>query len=158
MSPSSIKPPNSIPWPPLIYLIVILAAIGLKRFWPLGLGGFGLVRLVGCCLAALALAFDFWAMLTMFRHGTNILPHRAANHLVVDGPFAISRNPIYVGNTGVLIGLALGLDNVWLLILAPIAAKFVEILAIQREEAHLQALFGTVWTNYSARVPRWLWP
>ncbi|MDX1717154.1 MAG: methyltransferase, partial [Anderseniella sp.] len=43
-------------------------------------------------------------MWTMFSARTNILPHRAADRLVTHGPFALTRNPIYVGNTIAMLG------------------------------------------------------
>ncbi|MET3834997.1 protein-S-isoprenylcysteine O-methyltransferase Ste14 [Brevundimonas sp. UYEF29] len=60
---------------------------------------------VGGLLVALALGLDLWAMLEMRRRRANILPHRAATALVTTGPFAWSRNPIYLANGLLLLGL-----------------------------------------------------
>ena len=92
----------------------------------------------------------------MARARANILPHRAATALVTEGPFRLSRNPIYVGNTVVLAGLGLAVGNLWFLPAAAVAALLTQRLAIVREEAHLAALFGDEWTSYAARTRRWL--
>jgi len=102
------------------------------------------------------LGLDVWAMAALHRARTNILPHRAAGRLVTDGPYAFTRNPIYLGNTIVLLGLGLMLENPWLLAAAPVAAVATDHLAARREEAHLAAKFGAEFAAYAARVPRWL--
>ena len=55
--------------------------------------------------------FDLWAAITLFRERTTILLHRAADRLVTCGPFRMTRNPIYVGNTIAILGLALAFGN-----------------------------------------------
>ena len=109
----------------------------------------------GYLLLAVGIALDVWTMATMARAGTNILPHRAADRLVTSGPFAMMRNPIYVGNTIATFGLALALQNGWLLIATPIAAVTTHYLAVAREQAHLEEKFGEQWTEYATRVKAW---
>jgi protein-S-isoprenylcysteine O-methyltransferase Ste14 len=75
---------------------------------------------------------------------------------VTSGPFALSRNPIYLGNTLLITGAALLFASPWLLAAACVAAALVRVLAIRREEAHLAAQFGSVWTDYTQRTRRWL--
>jgi protein-S-isoprenylcysteine O-methyltransferase Ste14 len=94
-------------------------------------------------------------MVVMARRRANILPHRAATALVTDGPFAWSRNPIYLGNTLLLSGCGLAFGNAWLLVGAAVAAIAVTVLAIRREEAHLASRFGDAWMAYAARTRRW---
>jgi protein-S-isoprenylcysteine O-methyltransferase Ste14 len=91
----------------------------------------------------------------MSRQHANILPHRAATALVTSGPFALSRNPIYLGNTIAMAGAGLAFANPWFLPAALLAAVAVTRLAIRREEAHLAARFGAAWDAYSQRTARW---
>ena len=145
--------PNRIPWPPLIYAACVGAAVALGRLWPLDLGTD--LRPVGIALMLAGLGFDATAMVTMARLRANILPHRAATGLVTTGPFAWSRNPIYLGNTLMLAGAAPTFGAAWLLVMVPVAVVLVTMLAIRREERHLAALFGSDWTAYAARTSRW---
>ena len=69
--------------------------------------------------------------------------------------FRCYRNP-YLGNTLLLIGLGLGSGNAWFTATALAAAQGVTVLAIRREEKHLEERFGVAWTAYARRVPRWL--
>jgi protein-S-isoprenylcysteine O-methyltransferase Ste14 len=92
----------------------------------------------------------------MRRANTNILPHRSADHLVTWGPFAITRNPIYIGNNLLMLGIGLCFENFWFVLFGIAASLAVDRLAIRREERHLAELFGKEWTEYSSCVPRWL--
>lgn len=152
--------PNRIPWPPLILAITVAVGYLLHKMVPLSeLNGFfdtPHVRLIGNGLFYGGLALDAASMLTMFWARTNILPHRAAGKLVTTGPFAFTRNPIYVGNTLLMIGLALAWANSWLLALSLFAGLAVDRLAIRREERHLLAVFGGTYQHYMDSVPRWV--
>ncbi len=148
--------PNVLPWPPLIYAASAVAAYGLGRLLPLAFAPDPAARWGGAALAGAGLALDFWAMGVMWRARTNIFPHRGADALMISGPFRWTRNPIYLGNTVVMLGLSLGLDNLWFAALGLAAAVFVQHLAIRREEIHLAQRFGEAWRSYAARTPRWL--
>ena len=97
--------PNRVPWPPLFGAAALALAFFSERAYPLplhlGPGG----RWLGWALIAAGLGVDLWAMATMVRARVNILPHRAADGLVTSGPFAFTRNPIYLGNTVALAGI-----------------------------------------------------
>lgn len=149
--------PNRIPWPPLIYLATVAGAVALQLASPLAFPGWmkPVAALAGLALLTCGVLIDVTAIRALGRHGTTVMPHRSSAALVTTGPYAYSRNPIYLGNTIALAGLALVFDVPWFLILAPFAALWVQELAIKREEAHLAARFGAAWTEYAARVRRW---
>jgi protein-S-isoprenylcysteine O-methyltransferase Ste14 len=76
--------------------------------------------------------------------------------LVDTGPFALVRNPLYVGNILVWVGFALSARLVWL---APLAAVLLgaEYQAIVRwEEQLLASRLGASYRDYATQVPRWL--
>lgn len=155
-APMPVPPPNRIPWPPLIYVTAAVLAVLLNEAFPgpawfdraLGAG-------IGWGAMLLGLGLDLAAMLTMRSRRANILPHRSATALVTTGVFAWSRNPIYLGNTLLLAGAAMAFGNPWFLPAALLAAVAVTRLAIEREEAHLAALFGAGWDAYRRRTARW---
>ena len=150
--------PNRLPWPPVLYAIAALAGFACGRFVPIA-GGWWTepwAKAVGGLMMATGLGLDLATMVWMYRQRANILPHRAATALVTTGPFAVSRNPIYLGNTLLVAGAAPVLHNPWFLPAALIAAFAVTQLAIRREEAHLAVRFGSQWRDYANRTPRWL--
>ncbi len=154
-----LTPPSRFPWPPVLYLAAVAIAILLQWMWPLPWIGRPLSDIlfaIGWLLVLGALALDLGAMRTMAKAKTNILPHRAADHLVTNGPFAISRNPIYLGNTTLMVGIALIAGSLWFLALAAIAATATTFLAIKPEERHLMERFGKRYLDYRKKVRRWI--
>lgn len=151
--------PNRIPWPPVLFLAAVALALILhwQAAWPWPGGVARLVlAAIGLCLICAGLALDVTAFRQFRKHRTSILPTRAASVLIVGGPFSKSRNPIYLGNTQMIFGAGLLFGVGWLLPAALAAAIAVQKLAIEREEAHLEASFGASWRDYAARTPRWL--
>ena len=71
------------------------------------------------------------------------------------GPYAYTRNPLYLGSMGIAFGIAIAAGRLWLGIL--LAALFLAIYVptILSEEAFLRATFPS-FADYAARVPRLL--
>lgn len=160
MSQDRTARPNAIPWPPILYGGGALLAWLLHQGAPIPAWAVGAhwlpVQRLGEAMILAGIALDLWAMATMWRAKANILPHRAATALVTHGPFAFSRNPIYLGNTILLLGAGLAFGMAWFVPIALLAAALTAHFAIAREEAHLNARFGRDWRNYTLRVNRWL--
>ena len=148
--------PNHIPWPPLLYVTAAIVAVLTGMALPGGGSWLYLPRWFGWGVLFCGAMLDVSAMITMARARANILPHRAATTLVTSGPFRFTRNPIYVGNTIMMLGAAFAFANVWFLATGILAAVAVHQLAIKREEAHLAPKFGADWDAYASRTPRWL--
>jgi protein-S-isoprenylcysteine O-methyltransferase Ste14 len=89
------------------------------------------------------------------RHGTTHTMQAPAA-LVTDGPFARSRNPMYVAMALALVGVAVALGSVWALA-GPLAFWLVlDRSIVPWEEERLTATFGEAYAAYRARVRRWL--
>jgi protein-S-isoprenylcysteine O-methyltransferase Ste14 len=76
--------------------------------------------------------------------------------LIVSGPFAYVRNPLYIGNILLWTGFAISARLLWL---APIIVILLalEYHAIVRwEEGLLRQRMGDPYARYVAAVPRWL--
>jgi protein-S-isoprenylcysteine O-methyltransferase Ste14 len=139
----------------MLYLVAFALAYALGRLYPIRIPDYAVARYFGYLAVFVGATFDLWAAITLFRERTTILPHRAAGRLVTYGPLRMTRNPIYVGNTVVILGLAFAFGNAWLIVFGLLAALFVDRLAIRREEA-LSNRFGNAWIDYAERTPRWL--
>lgn len=151
--------PNTIPWPPIIYLIATAVGVMAQRIAPVPWveGSFaGALQILGAALAIAAIALDITTFGTFRKHKTTVMPNKAATNLITSGPFAWSRNPIYVGNTVLVFAAGLYFGSAWLVVLAFVAAWVTQKLAIEREEQHLRAKFGAAWESYAKRVRRWL--
>lgn len=149
--------PNVIPWPPILFFGCLFAAIFLSRVIPFGfLTTSGLVALAGWLLVVAALLLMGWAFMTFANSGTTILPHKTSTALISTGPFGFSRNPIYLSEIMLLVGLGLTENPLWYCLAAYVFKQLVTRLAVEREEAHLKARFGADWEAYAGRVRRWL--
>ncbi|MCA0016273.1 isoprenylcysteine carboxylmethyltransferase family protein [Mesorhizobium sp. B292B1B] len=151
--------PGLIPWPPLIYIAAIGISIALGLLFPLPwigdllgdlLYAAGWVALFGVA------ALWFTAIRTMTRAKTTLNPNAVPDHLVTSGPFGVSRNPMYLANTLLLIGVAFISGIVWFLPFAFIAAFVTQKVAVEKEEKMLAAKFGKKYRDYAKRVRRWI--
>ena len=151
--------PNRIPWPPLVCLAGIVAALFLGIFYPAPWFGAPLADILfafGCLLVFAVVAIDVSAMRTLYRAKTTAMPHKGSTHLVTGGPYSFTRNPIYLGYTLLLVGSGLILGNVWFLAAALVVALAIGRLAIRPEERHLEARFGKRYRDYAKKVRRWI--
>jgi protein-S-isoprenylcysteine O-methyltransferase Ste14 len=157
MSTPTTSRPSTIPWPPLLLAAVVLGGWVAGLLYPIRWPGLDdpAARLVGYALGAAGIALMVWALVTLHRAGTTFEPHKGADRLVTDGPFAWRRNPIYLGHVLILLGLAQLTYNVWFAILAPVYALAVFWLAVLPEERHLEERFGDAYRDYAARTRRW---
>ena len=130
----------AVPWPPLIYVAAIAISIGLHAISIPCPGSARRCR-TSCSRSAGWRCSPSWrssfsAIRTMSRAKTTIKPNAQPDHLVTTGPFSFSRNPIYLANTLLMIGVGLISGIAWFLPLALIAAFVTQKLAIEREEKH----------------------
>jgi protein-S-isoprenylcysteine O-methyltransferase Ste14 len=82
-------------------------------------------------------------------------PTKPSTALVTDGIYRRTRNPMYLGLSLILFGIAFAADSLWFLIVLTIAIFAVTKLAIEPEERYLADLFGTPYRDYKSRVRRW---
>ena len=111
---------------------------------------------LGAMVFVLALALFAWAIVTVTRAGSNVPTNRPTTTIVESGPYRFTRNPIYLGMFGALIGLAIAFDNLWLLLVLVPFALVIRYGVVAREEAYLERKFGDVYRGYRLRVRRWL--
>ncbi|MDP2899473.1 MAG: isoprenylcysteine carboxylmethyltransferase family protein [Candidatus Bathyarchaeota archaeon] len=83
-------------------------------------------------------------------------PFDAPTHLVVDGVFGWTRNPMYLGAFMVFLGEGLLLASLPLLIVSAAAWVLFHVYVVIREEPKLREKFGAEYTDYVESVPRWL--
>ena len=149
------KPNVKLP-PPLIYGSAF--AIGFALDWLLPWSAFtGPLRWWLAGAAGLpAVGIALWALLTFRRADTAIEPWEPARHLVTHGPYAYTRNPMYVSLTLLTAAIAVAVDFPWALLLVPVAVLVTDQHVIAWEEIHLRHMFGSAYRDYCTRTRRWL--
>ena len=157
MATSHAQRPSRIAWPPLLIAAALAAAVLLGRFHPLPWPGLNDLpaQIIGYGLGGLGVLLAAWGFITLNRAQTTVLPHRPVKRLVTRGAFGFRRNPIYMGEVLIFLGLAQVTGNIWMALVAPALAILLFALAILPEERHLEARFGEEYLAYKARTRRW---
>lgn len=102
--------------------------------------------IAGAAVSVLGLALRAWAAGCLAKNC----------ELATGGPYAYTRNPLYIGTLLVAAGLTIAARNIWLGALFAAVFLFVYLPVIQNEEQHLRRLFPD-YAEYASRVPA-LWP
>jgi protein-S-isoprenylcysteine O-methyltransferase Ste14 len=153
------KKPGGLPLPPLIYVAAIALSLIAHAIYPLPWISSPLSDILFAAgwLALLAVAALLYsAITTMKRAKTTMNPNATPDHLVTSGPFSITRNPMYLGNTLLMIGVGLIAGIVWFLVFAILAAFTTQKVSIESEEKKLTEKFGKRYHDYSRKVRRWI--
>ena len=148
------SPQVSFP-PPLMALICIMLGYGIHRLFPLSItneplwftGTFfvlaGLASILSC------------AFLFKTAH-TRLEPWETTSAIVKQGPYHITRNPIYLAFIFISIGIALYLNTWWIIFFQPVLIIVLTKYVIEREENYLEKKFGEDYLRYKREVRRWL--
>ncbi|WP_336345461.1 methyltransferase family protein [Halalkalicoccus ordinarius] len=75
--------------------------------------------------------------------------------LLTGGPYAFSRNPMYVAWTALYVGIALLSNSLWPFVLSPAVLAATHGI-VRREERLLARAFGDEYRTYRRDVPRYL--
>ncbi len=158
MEPNDKDPALRVPFPPLLHLLGLGAGILLHLLW-MRLRIFPeswIGHATGWPVVAVGVLLFGWAVWSMIRSGENPDPDKPTRAILSAGPFAFTRNPIYVAITVFYVGVALVMNTIWMIILLPVALLYVHYVVIIREERYLEQLFREEYLEYKARVRRWI--
>ena len=160
MTKQNLDHPKVIVFPPLVLATTVALAIALQWLMPL-LFLSNIDRTwritIGAAIFAVGLSICLIARRALISHGTNVNPLRPTTALATEGIFNWTRNPIYVGGTTVMIGIALVFALDWLLALIVPSVLVLHFAVVKREEEYLARKFDEEYRRYTTRVPRYLW-
>ncbi len=148
--------PGVLIFPPLLFGICFVAGIVALficpyrlAFSPSALGG-------GAALGIVAVGLVIWGKRTMEAAGTNVRPDQPSLAIVSNGPFAFTRNPLYLGVLGMFAGFGIALlSPAFLTMLIPLFLV-LRFGVVRREERYLETKFGAAYLDYKSRVRRWI--
>lgn len=143
-------------WPPVAISAPLLVGWLVTLVWgdPVDLGGWRVP--LGWALVVVFVVWNGWALWLFGRHQTGLLPGQPTRAMIEEGPFRLSRNPLYVGLLGLYLGVAFLAPTVWGVVLFPVAVLLLLWGAIRPEERYLHDRFGASYADYARRVRRWL--
>ena len=141
--------------PPRAFLAALLSQLPLVAAdWPLRPAMVEVVA--GAVLIMAGAMLNVWSERLFRRAEVGVCPFSPAPVLVVRGPFALSRNPMYLGLVAISAGLAITtgvLANLWITTTLAVWLHYAYVLP---EEAFLRDRFVAEFEQYARRVPRWV--
>ena len=142
--------------PPVGLAVLAGAAFALDRAVP-GLGfGLGWTHGLGNALIVFGFGLMGLAMWEFRRARTSVIPREVPTSFLKTGIYRLTRNPIYLGDAMILAGLVLRWDVLPALVVVPIFVWLITKRFIRGEEAGLLARFGDDYSQWAARVRRWV--
>jgi protein-S-isoprenylcysteine O-methyltransferase Ste14 len=84
------------------------------------------------------------------------VPIEPPQRFVVSGVYKYSRNPMFIGNTLVLLSLSFIFGHLLLYSYTLLAFLVFHLGVVYYEEPGLRKRFGESYKNYCNKVPRWL--
>ena len=145
---------------------IFIAGIPALMWWVAGMPSFSDIPVVRLCIAGIialaGLALSIWSIVYMKRVGKgnpfDAMGHEVAprtKHLMTDGPYRLSRNPMLSGTFIYYIGVMIALWSWWPLLIFAIVAALM-MLQVRSEEKRLEADFGQEYLDYKKRTRRFL--
>lgn len=139
--------------PPFWFAAAILAGTLLPGFrFRAGVLGaiLGIAAIAACLLLGLS------AIGWFRRTGQDAKPWTPSPELIIRGPYRYTRNPMYLGMTLAVLGVAILAGRPWMALLAFCALAATHFTAVLPEERYLAEKFGGPYLDYKARVRRYL--
>jgi protein-S-isoprenylcysteine O-methyltransferase Ste14 len=111
------------------------------------------VRVVGLAILIGSTAFALWARVALDTMWSSSPTVKVQHQLRTDGPYGVTRHPIYTGLLGMMLGTVLLVGFGHWLVLLPVSVVFLEI-RIHIEEGLMLATFPEAYPRYRRRVPQ----
>lgn len=142
---------------PLVHgvLPVAMAARAPHYGWTQGRPGFG--NWLGVSLVVVGTAGLLWIMvLHLAQTPARVELARTPAYLLRRGPYAFTRNPMYLAELALWLGWALFYGSVPVFLGVLVLWSLMHFIVLPWEEHHLERRFGEAYRHYQRTVPRWL--
>jgi protein-S-isoprenylcysteine O-methyltransferase Ste14 len=144
--------------PPLLYIIIFIAAVFIQKKIPIpdALFQYPTLKIAGIFFIIISLFFSASSLRQFIQSKNTVILIKPATVLQTTGIYGISRNPMYAGVTIMYLGLTCFIGNWWNIILLPLILLIVQEYVIKHEEKYLASEFGQQYEEYKRKVRRWL--
>ena len=110
----------------------------------------------GPIIILFGVALNVWSARLLKNKSATIDFYETPTRLVMDGPFRISRNPLYLGGVILSLGIAVLLGSLITFVFPTALLLILDKLYIPVEEKRLEKTFGKEYLEYKQRVKRWI--
>ncbi len=116
----------------------------------------GWMGILGILVALESVSWVATSLYYFYKHKTSPNPTVKATHLVTNGPYRFSRNPMYLAFTSMSLALAFFSHSSYFLVAGLVFWLITDLYTIPQEERFLSASFKNEWGDYSKQTRRWL--
>ncbi|MDA8746732.1 isoprenylcysteine carboxylmethyltransferase family protein [Litoreibacter sp.] len=136
----------------VVFLVLNWAIASILPGFPVG----AFTITLSWALIGIGLVLIAWSAFWFWRRKTTIEPHHKPAKLIKEGPFRLSRNPIYLAMSIILLGAIFGNGQPIGLVLLPIFVLIISMRFVIPEEDMLRDAFGAEGDAYIKATRRWL--
>ncbi len=143
--------------PPKYLNVFLVLSFGLHFLFPILILIVFPYTLFGFILILFGLIINVWSVRELKRNMTTIDFNKTTTKLVIEGPFSMSRNPIYLSGVILSLGIAILLGSLISFIFPVTLFLILNNYYIPSEELKLEKTFGFEYKKYKKHVRRWIW-
>jgi protein-S-isoprenylcysteine O-methyltransferase Ste14 len=143
-----------IPIPPIIFIFSFLVSLILFFFTPIY--KFESIYILSLIFIVIGIFLAVYSSYTIIINKTTINPNETPSILIKNGPFKISRNPIYLSMLIILFGLDFYFFAIISFINIIIFFLIINFFIIPKEEKNIEKKFGDTYIEYKRKVRRWI--
>jgi len=147
---------SQAPWylqyyPPLVWIPFVVA-----YFFPLAIDLPMGIRYAGLAIAVASALFSAWAMWSLGKSYGIRMDLFEGHRLVIDGPYRLTRHPMYLGIVLFHMGATIAMESLALLVITLVYVIPFTLVRIRAEDQVLAAGFGEEFRAFSGRVPAFM--
>src|ERR1700721_1966857 len=141
--------------PPLLAGVLVLVTLALHFMLPEE-RVVGWEQFIGLLFVAVGAGLSSFAAAIFQARETTRKPWGEPTAFVVLPPYTWTRNPMYLGLSTTLFGLAIFFGSIVMLLAPAVFFAVIDRMVIPREEETMERLFGQEYRDYTYRVRRWI--
>ena len=143
-------------YPPILAVIYLALALAISFLFPQLSLAYAPLHYFGVPVLLGGVSLMLWARQEFKGKGTTHNPYNEPTSLVTSGPFAFTRNPMYLGLTVMLLGISIFAAAIPLYLVPFAFLLTMNATFVPNEERKLKNIFGKQYEDYKKQVNRWL--
>ena len=142
--------------PTTYFLIFMALSVALHFLYPIKKILFPPFTYLGFLLIIAGIILNLWTDRLFKKMNTTVKPFKDPTMFLTSGPFRISRHPMYLGMTSILLGVAIIHGTIITFLFPALFVTIMELFFIPFEEKNLDRIFGLKYSDYKKKVRRWI--
>jgi len=148
--------PEVITFPSVIFATFLIIGLVTDRALIHTLEFYGHPHPIGWSFILLGILLFGWSCIHFIKAKTFIDIRKSTTKLITQGPYKFSRNPMYLSNTLLYLGVAIVFGQTVTLGCIIPCLIVLHYYTIVKEEQYLESKFGKIYLSYRQRVRRWV--